>query len=119
MTTKPVTQSTDRSEDRSTQETAAQSPGQKTRPVRAVKIGPIQVAIWRNLTAEGRVVFNATLERLYYDEKAAKWESSTSFGRNDMLILAKAADVAHTAMCELHENANRRTAAVNDAGNTR
>lgn len=83
----------------------------KERPARFVKIGSVQVAIWRNLTKEGREVFNATFERLYFDEQADKWDSSTSFGRRDMLELSKAADIAHTVMSELHENANRRVAA--------
>ena len=101
---------------------ANNSSAQKDRPIRSVKIGSVQVAIWRNLTAEGRVVFNATLERLYFDEKAEKWESSQSFGRRDMLELSKAVDIAHTVMCEQHEHANRRTGArpvSNPAGNTR
>ena len=91
----------------------------KQRPVRTVKVGSVQVAVWRNLTAEGRAVFNATLERLYFDEKADQWESSHSFGRRDMLELAKAADIAHTVMSELYENTNRRTAAVRSGEHTR
>jgi hypothetical protein len=35
-----------------------------------------------------------------------------------MLELSKAVDIAHTAMCELHEHANRRAAARPAATNT-
>ena len=106
MTTKPTptppTQSlpTSDGEQKAPAQTAPanNSSAQKDRPIRSVKIGSVQVAIWRNLTTEGRVVFNATLERLYFDEKAEKWESSQSFGRRDMLELSKAVDISHTEM---------------------
>jgi hypothetical protein len=116
MTTKPTSSST------ASPASPAGGREQKDRPVRSVKVGSVQVAIWRNLTDDGREVFNATLERLYFDEKAEKWESSHSFGRRDMLELAKAVDVAHTVMSELHEHANRRVSARQPAasqGNAR
>ena len=109
---------------------SAESPSPETtpvnnktdRPVRYIKIGRVQIAIWRNLTAEGQEVFNATAERLYKDEQTGKWDSSSSFGRRDMLELAKAVDIAHTVMSELSENANRRASSrpfVNGASVTR
>ncbi|MEM7630055.1 MAG: hypothetical protein AAF356_11650 [Planctomycetota bacterium] len=94
-----------------------QGSAEKDRPIRAVKIGNAQVAIWRNLTQDGNVVFNATIERLYYDEKLQKWASTKSFGRNDMLSLAKAVDLAHSQMCELHEQANRHQRVQAQAAN--
>ena len=123
MTTKPATTtSTPPSAGGQVRQPEAEQAGQsgpKQRPTRSIKVGSVQVAIWRNLTPEGRVLFNATLERLYFDEKAEQWESSHSFGRRDMLELAKAADIAHTAMSELYEHENRRTPAVRNGQNSR
>ena len=39
------------------------------------------------------------LTRLYQD--GDQWRSTHSFGRNDLLTVAKVADLAHTKVCEL------------------
>lgn len=94
----------------------------KQRPTRTIKFGSVQIAIWRNLTDDGREVFNATIERLYFDEKTQQWESSHSFGRRDMLEASKAFYEGHTVVSELHEHANRRVPArqpANSRGNAR
>jgi hypothetical protein len=38
------------------------------------------------------------LSRLYRDGE--EWRSLESFGRDDLLVLAKVADLAHTWICE-------------------
>jgi len=44
------------------------------------------------------VRFNTTFTRLYKTE-SDKWDSSDSFGRDDLLLLAKVADLAHSWIC--------------------
>lgn len=66
---------------------------QQTRPVHKLRIGLIKAAIWANVTREG-IIFNVTFERSYHDGEA--WKSSNSFGRDDLLKLAKVADEAHS-----------------------
>jgi hypothetical protein len=44
--------------------------------------------------------YNVTLERLHRDADE-KWQSTGSFGRDDLLVLAKVADQAHTRIHEL------------------
>ena len=66
---------------------------QQTRPVHKLRIGLIKAAIWANVTREG-MIFNVTFERSYHDGEA--WKSSNSFGRDDLLKLAKVADEAHS-----------------------
>ena len=66
---------------------------QPNRPVHKLRIGLIKAAIWANVTREG-MIFNVTFERSYHDGEA--WRSSNSFGRDDLLKLAKVADEAHS-----------------------
>jgi len=72
----------------------------KQRPVETVRIGGIVAAIWTNETKDGRVLFNTTVERLYLDENG-DWKSSSSFGRDDLLVLAKVCDRTHSRIHEL------------------
>jgi hypothetical protein len=53
----------------------------------------IKAAIWKNDTPSG-VRFNTTFSRLYRD--GDEWRNSDSFGREDLLLLAKVADRAHS-----------------------
>lgn len=70
---------------------------QKTakQPVTKVRIGALQAAIWEN-KSEKYTTFNVTFSRLY--RANGQWHSTTSFGRDDLLALAKLADQAHTAI---------------------
>ena len=71
----------------------------KAQPVEEVRIGSVKAAIWRNETDTGPR-FNVTLQRIYRTEDG-KWHSTTSFGRDDLLTLAKVADAAHTRVMQL------------------
>jgi hypothetical protein len=65
----------------------------KTRPVEEIRLGAIKAAIWRNETESG-VRHNVTFTRLY--RQGEDWRSTESFGRDDLLLLAKVADQAHS-----------------------
>ena len=52
---------------------------------------------WANRTHES-VIFNVTFERSYKDGDT--WKTSNSFGRDDLLKLAKLADQAHSWMTQ-------------------
>ncbi len=69
----------------------------RQQPVQEIRLGAIKAAVWQNETENG-VRFNVTFERLYRD--ADTWKSSDSFGRDDLLLLAKVADRAHTWILE-------------------
>ena len=69
------------------------------KPVDEIRIGRVKATIWRNGT-EDRPRHNVTFSRLYKDD-AGEWKSTQSFGRNDLLVLAKVADLAHTRLFEL------------------
>lgn len=70
-----------------------ESPKEKARPVHEIRLGRIRAAVWENETQNG-VRHNVTLSRLYKDED--QWKDSTSFGRDDLPLVMKVADLAHT-----------------------
>ena len=63
------------------------------KPVQEIRFGKIKVAIWENPVENG-VRHNVTVSRLYRDGE--QWKTSDSFGRDDLPLLAKAVDLAHT-----------------------
>lgn len=65
----------------------------RTRPIYEVRLGTIRASIWANETENG-TRHNVTFDRGYRDGET--WKSTASFGRDDLLVLAKAADQAHT-----------------------
>lgn len=71
--------------------------GTGNRPVHEVRLGRIKAAIWANSTENG-VRHNVTFSRLYRDGE--EWKDSDSFGRDDLLIVAKVADLANTWIFE-------------------
>jgi hypothetical protein len=76
-------------------DTFRQEPG-KQQPAHEVRLGSVKAAVWANQT-EGGVRYNVTFERLY--REGEQWRSTTSFGRDDLLLLGKVADLAHTWIC--------------------
>ena len=77
--------------------TATTAPTTRNQPAHEVRLGSIKAAIWQNETDTG-VRFNVTFERLYKDGE--QWKSTDSFGRDDLLLLGKVADLAHSWIME-------------------
>ena len=63
------------------------------KPVMEVRLGRIKAAIWENQTDNG-VRHNVTFQRIYKD--GDEWKTSDSFGRDDLPLVIKVADMAHT-----------------------
>lgn len=70
------------------------------KPVHELRLGRIKAAIWANDTEHG-VRHNVTVSRLYKD--GDQWKETTSFGRDDLLVVAKIADGANSW---IYENAS-------------
>ncbi len=68
-----------------------------TRPVHEVRMGRIKAAIWRNDSTNGPM-HNVTIQRLYRTDDG--WATTTSFGREDLPLVMKVADLAHTWIYE-------------------
>jgi hypothetical protein len=67
----------------------------KAKPTSEVRIGKLKAAIWGNETETG-IRYNVTFSRLYKDGEG--WKRSESFGRDDLLLLAKLADQVHSVL---------------------
>jgi hypothetical protein len=63
------------------------------RPVHEVRLGRIKAAIWENETQNG-TRHNVKVTRLYKDGNT--WKDSDSFGRDDLLVVGKVLDMAHS-----------------------
>lgn len=71
----------------------------KNPPAAKVSVGLVSASIWKN-DGDGRAFYNVTFDRRYRDAEG-NWKSSSSYGRDDLLVLAKLADLAHTRILEL------------------
>ena len=71
----------------------------KSAPVAKASVGLQTASIWKN-ESEGRVFYNVSFDRRYRDAEG-NWKSTSSYGRDDLLALAKLADLAHTKVLEL------------------
>jgi hypothetical protein len=73
---------------------AAPAADNRTRPVSTLRLGRIKAAIWEN-KVDDRSYYNVTFSRTYKDEQE-QFHDSDSFGRDDLLLVAKLADQAHS-----------------------
>jgi hypothetical protein len=71
----------------------------KNTPVAKVSVGLQTASIWKN-ESKGRAFYNVTFDRRYRTAEG-KWSSTDSYGTDDLLALAKVADLAHTKVLEL------------------
>ena len=65
----------------------------KQKPIHEVRLGIIKAAVWKNETEKG-VRYNVTFSRIYKD--GDNWNSTDSFGRDDLLLLSKVVDQTHS-----------------------
>jgi hypothetical protein len=66
---------------------------EKAKPIHEIRLGAIKATVWKNETSNG-VRYNTTFSRLYKD--GDEWKTTDSFGRDDLLLLAKVADQTHS-----------------------
>ena len=67
-------------------------------PVNTLRLGRIKAAIWEN-ESDSKKFYNVTFARTYVDE-AKNYHDTDSFGRDDLPLVAKLADQAHTFIFE-------------------
>lgn len=72
----------------------------KKRPLHEIRLGNIKAAIWENQTANG-TRYGVTLQRVYRDDVG--WQSSDSFGRDDLPVVEKVCDLAYRYIHEANE----------------
>ncbi|TWU44915.1 hypothetical protein Q31b_00860 [Novipirellula aureliae] len=62
-------------------------------PVKEFRMGLIKATIWENQTKHG-VKYTTTLTRLF--KNGESWVESSRFGRDDLPLISKVSDQAHT-----------------------
>lgn len=67
--------------------------GSPNRPVHEIKLGRIRASIWANGSDDQSTWFNVSFVRLY--RAGDKWKTTTSFGRDDLPLVSKAAEMAY------------------------
>jgi len=63
-------------------------------PAKTFRLGRIKAAVWEN-EADQKKFYNVTFARTYVDD-AKNYHDTDSFGRDDLPLVAKLADQAHT-----------------------
>ena len=72
------------------------------RPIHEIRLGKVKAAIWKNETDAGSR-FSVSIVRLF--KTGEVWDSSTSFGRDELPLVSKVADMAHTWVYQHSERA--------------
>ena len=67
-------------------------------PVKTFRLGRIKAAVWAN-EADRQTFYAVTFARTYRDD-AKNYRDTDSFGRDDLPLVAKLADQAHTFIFE-------------------
>lgn len=62
-------------------------------PAHKIRSGALEVAVWRQENDKGSW-FSVTMSRSY--KQGDEWKQSDSYGTDDLLLLAKLLDQAHT-----------------------
>jgi hypothetical protein len=70
----------------------------KTHPIQTFRLGRIKAAVWEN-EADQRKFYNVTFARTYTGDDQQPHDTD-SFGRDDLPLVAKLADRAHTFIFE-------------------
>lgn len=67
------------------------TPPKNNKPAMEIRIGAIKAAIWENQSEDG-VYHQVTFSRIY--KAGEEWRRTESFNRDDLLVVAKVADLA-------------------------
>ena len=83
------------------------------KPEATFRMGRIQAAVWKN-NKDKQVFYNVTIQRSYRDGDT--WKHATTFGRNDLPLVVKVADQAHSWIYEQGSSDQDSTADVPTEG---
>ena len=81
-------------------------------PVHIVRFGLIKACIWKNHTRAGDR-HTITVTRLF--KNGDLWKESSYFGRDDLPLVAKACDQAHTWIYQYAHQANENQATTSES----
>lgn len=87
-----------------------------TPPIEHVRLGIIQAAIWKNTSENNRSRYAITVSRIYRDADG-NWQSSNSFGRDELLTLSRVCHLANSRVYELQTKDRNTESKVPATGN--
>ena len=70
------------------------------RPVHEIRLGKVKAAIWKNETDAG-IRYSVSIVRIFKTDEG--WDSSPTFGRDELPLVAKVADMVHTWIYQQNE----------------
>lgn len=70
------------------------------RPVHEIRLGKVKAAIWRKETEHGPR-YSVVFGRIYRTEQG--WETSTSFGRDELPLVTRVSDLVHLWIYEQND----------------
>lgn len=73
------------------------------RPIHEIRLGKVKAAIWKNDTDSGPR-YSISIVRLFKRDDD-QWDSSSSFGRDELPLVSKVADMVHTWLYQQSERA--------------
>ncbi|WP_417850300.1 hypothetical protein [Thalassoglobus sp.] len=76
-------------------------------PIHRIRIGTSSVAIFENKTDDNKTFYNTQFDRSY--RTGDEWKHTRSFGKDDLLVVAKLADQAHSWITEKLQSASQQT----------
>jgi hypothetical protein len=85
----------------STQPQNDETPSSARRPVKTVRHGNVEIAIWRNESEKGPF-YSASAPTIRYNDNG-EWKDGSSFGRHELLDLAEVSREAATEMRNLQQ----------------
>lgn len=77
------------------------------KPAHKIRAGNLEVTIWRNEGEKGPW-FSVTPSRSY--KQGEDWKQTDSFGLDDLLMLAKLVDMAHTWIMDQQQQSRQQAA---------
>ena len=67
--------------------------GERSKPAHEIKLAQIRASIWANQGQREDVWYSVSISRVYRDGDT--WKDTASFGRDDLPLVVKAAEMAY------------------------
>lgn len=71
----------------------------QNKPVKECRLGRVKAVVWANESDNG-TRFSVQLRRIFKRDGSEEWEQTDSFNRDDLPLVAKVADQAHSFIFE-------------------
>jgi hypothetical protein len=83
------------------------SEAKKDEPLKRVRVGSVNGAIWSNKSQDGKKTFLKATFQSTYKDKNGELQNTQSYSLSELLELAKCADMTHTQMLKMYADMPR------------